>query len=230
MLMELVLEFRDGRKARIQFAESDESNDFLPCEGPECCQHRVTPVQAAQIFKAIDVSYSGNARESAQQLVAENKGQRLIDVLHMSPNLSVKASPLTIQPAWNQGSTKELLELYLLGFTPRMLAKNFQMGVSEIVRKLSLEVFGDNHLEEDRTKPRHQKPWHRDEILFLTSQMQVGRTPSEISALMDRDALGIAFRLFETLPVPIPRQVIDQYAITVRTEPLGPVPLDGRPF
>jgi hypothetical protein len=60
--------------------------------------------------------------------------------------------------------------------------------------------------------------------------MQIGRTPTEISTLMDRDALGIAFKLFEALPVPIPRAVLDHYSITIRTEPLGQVPLDGKPF
>jgi hypothetical protein len=60
--------------------------------------------------------------------------------------------------------------------------------------------------------------------------MQIGRTPTEISTLMDRDALGIAFKLFEALPVPIPRAVLDHHSITIRTEPLGQVPLDGKPF
>jgi len=111
-----------------------------------------------------------------------------------------------------------------------MLAKHFQVSIRAIVRRLSAVVWGDEDLTHDSTKPRHQKPWHQDEALFVASQMQVGRTPTEISALMDRDALGIAFKLFEALPVPTPRAVLDHYDITVRNEPLGKVPLDGKPF
>lgn len=66
--------------------------------------------------------------------------------------------------------------------------------------------------------------------MFLVSQMQLGRTPTEIAALMDRDSLSIAFKLFEALPVPISRAFQDRYNITVRTQPLGQVPLDGKPF
>ena len=131
---------------------------------------------------------------------------------------------------WSHESTKELLELYLTGFTLQMLAKHFQVGIRAIVRRLSAVVWGDENLTQDSTKPRHQKPWHHDEILFLASQMQLGRTPTEIAALMDRDSLGIAFKLFEALPVPIPRAVQDHYGIDVRREPLGRVPLDGKPF
>jgi len=47
---------------------------------------------------------------------------------------------------------------------------------------------------------------------------------------MDRDSLGIAFKLFQALPVPIPRAVLEEYDIKVRQEPLGDVPLDGKPF
>ena len=54
--------------------------------------------------------------------------------------------------------------------------------------------------------------------------MQLGRTPTEIAALMDRDSLGIAFKLFEALPVPIPKAVQDHCNISVRTQPLGQGP------
>lgn len=91
-------------------------------------------------------------------------------------------------------------------------------------------VWGDEHLTQDPTKPYQQKPWHQDKILFLASQMQPGRTPTEIAAPRDRDSLGIAFKLFEALPIPIPKAVQDHYDITVRTQPLGQVPLDGKLF
>ena len=46
---------------------------------------------------------------------------------------------------------------------------------------------------------------------FLITQMQVGQSPTQISALMERDSLGIALKLFEALPVPSPKAVMERY-------------------
>ena len=40
----------------------------------------------------------------------------------------------------------------------------------------------------------------------------------------------VCSKLFQVLPVPIPQSVQDEYDITVRQEPVGQVPLDGKPF
>jgi len=112
-----------------------------------------------------------------------------------------------------------------------MLSGHFQMGVKQIVRKLAHAVWGeDETLTDDRTKARYQQTWHRDEIDFLLSQLQLCKSPTEIAALMDRDSFGIAFKAFQSLPVPIPKEVQERFALDIRTEPLGPVPLDGKPF
>jgi hypothetical protein len=102
--------------------------------------------------------------------------------------------------------------------------------VKGIVRKLSEGVWGEENLIEDRTKARYQQTWHPDEINFLLSQLQLCRTPTEIAALMERDPCGIAFTAFQSLPVPIPKDVQERFALQIRTEPLGPIPLDGKPF
>jgi hypothetical protein len=230
MLRELVLELEDGRKARLRFTETAEATTSTPCEGSKGCEHEVTPERAALIFRAIDVDYDGDALRSAQTVMMQNKAELLFQALHTSPGFLDNPQFQICPPTWDDQSTSELLELYLTGFTPQMLAKHFQVGIRAIIRHLSFVVWGDEHLTQDPTKARHQKPWHNDEILFLASQMQIGRTPTEISTLMDRDGLGIAFKLFEALPVPIPRAVLDHYSITIRTQPLGHVPLDGKPF
>ena len=230
MLRELILELEDGRKARIRFTETGEDNTSLPCEGSGGCEHDVPPERAALIFRAIDVDYDGDALRSAQKVMMQNKAELLFQALHTSPGFLDNPQFQICPPTWDDQSTTELLELYLTGFTPSMLAKHFQVSIRAIVRRLSLVVWGDEHLTQDPTKARHQKPWHQDEVLFVASQMQLGRTPTEIAALMDRDALGIAFKLFESLPVPIPRAVLDHHTVTVRKDPLGQVPLDGKPF
>ena len=230
MLKELVLELEDGRKARIRFTETAEVTTSTPCEGSGGCEHEVTPERAALIFRAIDVDYDGDALRSAQKVMMHNKAELLFQALHTSPGFLDNPQFQICPPTWSDQSTKELVELYVTGFTPSMLAKHFQVSIRAIVRRLTAVVLGDENLTQDSTTARHQKPWHNDEILFLASQMQLGRTPTEIAALMDRDSLGIAFKLFEALPVPIPRAVQDHYGIDVRREPLGRVPLDGKPF
>ena len=230
MLRELVLELEDGRKARIRFTETAEVTTSAPCEGSKGCEHEVTPERAALIFRAIDVNYDGDALRSAQTVMMQNKAELLFQALHTSPGFLDNPQFQICPPTWDDQSTSELLELYLTGFTPQMLAAHFQVSTKGIIRQLAAVVLGDDTLTKDPSKARHQRTWHRDEVLFLASQMRLVRTPTEIAALMDRDSLGIAFKLFQELPVPIPRAVQDKYNITVRQEPLGKVPLDGKPF
>ena len=127
-------------------------------------------------------------------------------------------------PIWEDSKTRELLELYLTHFTVSMLAQHFQLTPPTVVRQLSKVIFGDSALNEDESKIRFQRTWSRGEIMFLASQMQMGKTPTEISALMDRDPLGVAFALFQKLGVPIPREVITRYGVSVRREPFGDHP------
>jgi hypothetical protein len=63
--------------------------------------------------------------------------------------------------------------------------------------------------------------------MFLAAQLQLGRTPTEISALMGRDPLGVAFALFQKLVVPIPREVLTRYGVSVRREPFGDASADA---
>jgi hypothetical protein len=160
----------------------------------------------------------------------QNKVEALFHALHTSPGFLDNPQFQICPPTWSDQSTKELLELYLTGFTPSMLAQHFQVGIRAIVRHLSFVVWGDEHLTQDPTKPRYQQTWHQDEINFLLSQLQLCRTPTEIAALMERDPCGIAFTAFQSLAVPIPKDVQERFALHIRTEPLGPVPLDGKPF
>ena len=131
---------------------------------------------------------------------------------------------IELGPTWDESTTKELLELYLTHFTVSMLAKHFQLTPPTVVRQLSKVIFGEVSLAEDENKPRYQKAWSREEIMFLANQMQLGRTPTEISALMGRDPLGVAFALFQKLLVPIPREVITRYGVNVRNQPFGNPP------
>jgi hypothetical protein len=124
-------------------------------------------------------------------------------------------------PIWKDSKTKELLELYLTHFTVSMLAQHFQLTPPTVVRQLSKVIFGDASLGEDESKTRFQRTWSRAEIMFLAAQLQLGRTPTEISALMGRDPLGVAFALFQKLVVPVPREVITRYGVSVRREPFG---------
>ena len=139
--------------------------------------------------------------------------------IHTSPRF-LDQPQFEIVPPWDDESTKELLELYLTGFTLSMLAGHFFLSKEDIVRQLSAVVFDDHGLIKDRLKPRHQKTWAWQEMQFLITQMQVGQSPTDISALMERDSLGVAFKLFDALPVPIPKAVLEKYKISHGREPL----------
>ena len=230
MFIGITLELEDGQEARIRFTQTTDSGAIVHCEAAKGCVHDITPEHVAFLFDAIDVAYDGDALTSVREVVRERKAEALFQALHTSHSFLDNSQLQICPPSWTNERTKELLELYLTGFAPSMLAAHFRLGAREIVEQLSSVVFGDHHLTKDPTKARHQRTWHRDEVLFLASQMQVGRTPTEIAALMDRDSLGIAFKLFQALPVPIPRAVLEEYDIKVRQEPLGDVPLDGKPF
>jgi hypothetical protein len=54
---------------------------------------------------------------------------------------------------------------------------------------------------------------------FLITQMQVGQSPTGMSTLMKRDSLGIAFKLFEALPVPIHKAVMEIYDVSHDQDP-----------
>ena len=230
MFIGITLELEDGQEARIRFTQTTDSAAIVHCEAAKGCVHDISPERVALLFGAIGVDYDGDALKSVREVVRENKAEALFQALHTSPSFLDNPQFQICPPTWTHESTKELLELYLTGFTPQMLAAHFQVSVKEVIRQLSAVVLGDDNLTKDPTKPRHQQTWHRDEVMFLASQMQLGRTPTEIAKLMDRDSLGVAFKLFQALPVPIPRAVQVEYDITVRREPLGQVPLDGKPF
>ena len=230
MFVGITLELEDGQEVRIRFTQTTNSGAIVHCESAKGCVHDITPEYVPLMFGAIDVNYDGDALKSVREVVRENKAEALVHAIHASPSFLNHAQPQICPPTWSLESTKELLELFLTGFTPEMLAAHFQLGPKEIICQLSGVVLGDHNLTKDPAKPRHQKTWLREEVSFLASQIQLGRTPTEIAALMDRDSLGIAFKLFQALPVPIPRAVQEEYDITVRQEPLGRVPLDGKPF
>ena len=230
MLIGITLELEDGQKARIRFAETEEGGAHVVCEASKGCVHDLSNEHLALIFQAIGVPLASTPLDSVRAIVAAGKAEELFQAIHTSPAFLDNPQFQIVPVSWDDQALAELLELYLAGFTLEMLSKHFQVSVKSIVRKLAEVVWGEENLTEDRTKARYQQTWHKDEIDFLLSQLQLCRTPTEIAALMERDSFGIAFKAFQSLPVPIPKDVQERLGITPRTEPLGSVPLDGKSF
>ena len=230
MLVGITLELDDGQKARIRFAETEAGGAHVVCEASKGCVHDLSREHLALIFQAIGVPLASTPLDSVRAIVAAGKAEELFQAIHTSPAFLDNPQFLILPVPWDDQALAELLELYLAGFTLEMLSKHFQVSVKNIVRKLAEVVWGEESLTQDRTKVRYQQTWHKDEIDFLLSQLQLCRTPTEIAALMERDSFGIAFKAFQSLPVPIPKDVQERLGITPRTEPLGSVPLDGKPF
>jgi hypothetical protein len=229
MFVAMTLELADGRKARIKFAENPEQGAHVECEKSPRCEHDFSRDHCALLFRAIDVPYHGDALESVRTVLQQRKQDVLFRAIHTSPGF-LDQPQFEIVPPWNDDSTKELLELYLTGFTLSMLAGHFFLTKEDIVRQLSAVVYDDHALVKDRRKPRHQKTWAWQEIQFLITQMQVGQSPTNISALMERDSLGIAFKLFDALPVPIPRAAMKRYGISHGRESLELGTLEDEPL
>jgi len=230
MLIGITLELEGGQKARIRFAETEEGGAHVVCEASKGCVHDLSNEHLALIFQAIGVPLDSTPLDSVRAIVAAGKAEELFQAIHTSPAFLDNPQFQIVPVSWDDQALAELLELYLAGFTLEMLSKHFQVSVKSIVRKLAEVVWGEENLTEDRTKARYQQTWHKDEIDFLLSQLQLCRTPTEIAALMERDSFGIAFKAFQSLPVPIPKDVQERLGINPRTEPLGSVPLDGKPF
>jgi hypothetical protein len=229
MFVAITLELEDGRQARIKFAENPEQGAHVECEGSPKCEHDFSRDHCALLFRAIDVPYDGDALESVRTVLKQRKAEVLFRAIHTSPGF-LDQPQFEIVPPWDDESTKELLELYLTGFTLSMLAGHFFLTREDIVRQLSAVVFEDHVLVKDQSKKRHQKSWAWQEIQFLITQMQVGQSPTQISALMERDSLGIAFKLFAALPVPMPKTVIERYSISHGRESLELGPLENEPL
>ena len=164
MLREFLLELPDGRRVKIHFVEGEQGSAEEGCNGESKCEHDITADHAEELFRAIDVDYDGDALKSAQMVMMRNKSEQLFEALHSaSPPQEVRQ--LTMLPReWDDESTKELLELYLTGFTLPMLAQHFEAAVRTIVRRLSAVILVDEYLQEDPSKSRQQKPWHQDEL------------------------------------------------------------------
>jgi len=167
--------------------------------------------------------------QSMRWVIDHNGAPELFRALHTSPGF-LDPSQFDIVPQWDDDSIKEPLELYLTGFSLSMLAGHCDTTTEDIVRSLSAVVYDDHALVTDRLKARHQKAWVRQEMQFLITQMQVGATPTAISVLMERDSLGISYKLFEPLPVPIPKTVMDTYGISHGQEPLELGAIEKEPF
>jgi len=230
MLVGITLDLDDGQKARIRFAETAEGGAHVVCEASRGCVHDLSNEHLAQIFQTIGVPVASTPLYTVRAIVAAGKAEELFHALHTSQGLLDNPQFLILPVPWDDQALAELLELYLAGFNLEMLSQHFKVSVKSIVKKLAEVVWGEENLAQDRTKARYQQTWHRDEIDFLLSQLQLCRTPTEIAGLMDRDSFGIAFKAFQSLPVPIPKEVQERLGINPRTEPLGPVPLDGKPF
>jgi len=219
MCVEIRPEAEDGRQARRRLLKPPYYRATGDRDDSGHCEQNMSSACCELIFNAMDVAYDGDGVEAVRWVIDHHSAPDLFHDVHMSSGF-LDPPQFEILPRWDDDSVKELLELYLTGFSLLMLAEHWDTTTEDIVRSLSAVVFGDTALVRDRLKARHQKAWAGQEMQFLITQMRVGATPTEISALMERDSLGIAYKLFEALPVPVPKTIIERYGIAHGQEPL----------
>lgn len=229
MMIGISLELEDGREAHIRFSPHEDEGARVRCREPLNCTHELSRQQCEALFGVINVPYNGNALESVRTVIKQRKVWNLFRAIHEGTAITDSSSPVP-NHEWTSAGTTELLELYITGFSLSMLSDHFRMNTESIVRRLCAVIFDDHHLHKDPSQPRHQKTWTRQEIDFLVRQVQRSRKPFEISQVMGRDSLGIAYKMLESFPIPIPRTVLEHYRVNTDMEPLDPHTLDHEPF
>ena len=110
--------------------------------------------------------------------------------------------------------------------------------------KVQLRVMQESFLISEEEIERRTEQWRKQNPLpdvepvkkkkkaTSPAEPAVVEGDEELEPLAEIPVVGEMFykKSFEALPVPIPRAVLDHHSITIRTEPLGQVPLDGKPF
>ena len=155
MYVAITLELEDGRKAHIKFAENPEQGAHVECERSPKCEHDFSRDHCALQFRAIDVPYDGDALESVRTVLTQRKAEDFFRAIYTSPGF-LDQPQFELVPPWDNESTKELVELYLTGFTLSMLGGHFFLTKEDTVRQLSAVVCDDHALAKNRSKARHQ--------------------------------------------------------------------------
>ena len=225
MKISITLELEKGREACIHFDQDSGKAAHVRCAPPQNCRHDLSPARCTELFSAIGIDYRGDVVSAVWQVVAENRAAQLFEVIHAEPGLVGSTSSKTPY-VWDHPKTAELLELYVLELGLDLLAQHFTTNTEDIVRHLALVICDDAGLVKDPSKARHQKKWSGSELAVVMKNMQIGRKPSEISELMERDSLGIAFKAFQAFAVPIPRDIAAKYGLLTQTGPVRPHDID----
>lgn len=112
---------------------------------------------------------------------------------------------------WTRSNTRELLDLYLDGMDIGLLSKCFEVTPDEIVVKLSGLLLDRNQPLRDKDAKNFGKPWNwvHDSKLW---RMYALRTPiPQMAANLERDELGVCFRLLSEKMVIMPRRIVEEF-------------------
>ena len=108
---------------------------------------------------------------------------------------------------------KEVLELYLDGMDIALLSSHLNLTRREVVRKLSGLLFGLEFPSQNPDARNYQKTWSWADNSRLWRMYAVGIPVQIIAHKLDRDELGICFRLLTENFVVVPATVVEKYKL-----------------
>ena len=120
---------------------------------------------------------------------------------------------MSLPTPWTFEMERELLELYLDGMDLDLLSSHLISKKREVVHKLSELLFGLALPQQNPQAKRYQKPWNWAENSRLWRMYAVGTPVQTIAEKLDRDELGICYRLLSENLVIVPKGVVTKYKL-----------------
>ena len=130
---------------------------------------------------------------------------------------------------WSEPERRDLLEFYIDGAAPFLMAQLFGCKVADVVKELGSLVLGASDIERDENAPNYGRPWDWHDDHLLQREYQLRRPLARIAKLLGRDPLGVAFRMLDMRP-PIPQGTIKKYGLDKISKSIGPLEGDEPQF
>ena len=108
---------------------------------------------------------------------------------------------------------KELLDLYLDGMELDLLSAHLNLEIRAVVMRLSELFFGLEKPRQDPTATRFGKTWNWGESSRLWRMYAVGIGIPTIAKKLERDELGVCFRILSEQHVIVPKAVVKKYKL-----------------
>ena len=246
MRIEVSMDMPGGIPSRIRFSDDFAKGATLQCGGDRKCTHLLDTQQCCELMSRLGISPGEGPLVAVRAIVNQQLASNMFDGLRFhyhhqelfqgpsedeaeeDESFTEGCIPPPPKPRrLSKAATRELLELYAMGWDISLIASHLHLSPPRVVRHLAALIFDDVEVASDVSAPRHQKTWTLEEILTLRQLIKLGRTPSEMAPPLGRDPLGVAFKILENFSPAIPREVVKKFGVTTSVVPIVDEGLDS---